>query len=155
MIKFIQHYWFHTFIGLMLFVFITIAILVLLSPKQDMQGRGFVPCTEKMIENLFDCNQKLLCSAGAVVENNFCVSKVIGLGFSDWLKGNQPLPWSNYIFEPELYSDSFVDKEAVEQYLKEHPDVKAEMKQLHRLRKDMENENNKQINSEGSWNEEK
>ena len=155
MIKFIKHFWFHIFITFLLLCFVGIAVLILLSPKQDMKRRGFVPCTEEMIEDLLNCNRRFLCSSRAIIENNLCVAQVIRIGFSDWVKGKQPRPWSNYIFKPELYSDSFIDQEEVKKYLETHPDVKIEMERLHRMRKDMENENNKQIDSEKKWNEEK
>ena len=153
--NFIKHYWFGSFIGLLLFCFVCVVVLILLAPKQDIQRRGFIPCTEKMIERLFDCDKKIWCSAKVIVRNSGCVFRVIGDGFSDWLKGKQPMPWSNYIFEPELFPEGFVDEEARQEYLSKYPDTKKEMERLHRLRKDIENENNKQLEAENNWQPEK
>jgi len=126
-----------------------------LAPKQDLRGRGFIPCTEKMVEDLLECDRGIWCSTKAIFANNTCVFSVIGSGFSAWLKGKQSTPWSNYIFEPELFPKEYVDEEARQEYLRKYPDTKKEMERLHRLRKDIENENNKQIESESNWQHEK
>ena len=97
-----------------------------------------------MIDNLYDCNRKVWCSIKAINNNTLCDLKVIGEGFKLWLDNKQPTPWSNYIFEPEISENTFFDKEAREEYLKNNPDVKMEMMRLDKLRKGLENEENKQ-----------
>ena len=44
--------------------------------------------------------------------------------------------------------------ESVKEYLKEHPNVKADMENLHLLRKDLENENANSENYKDLWQEE-
>ena len=61
-----------------------------------------------------------------------------------WIDDKQPTPWSNYLFEPEIDNTSFFDEEEITEYLKNNPDVKSEMRRLDVLRKDLENEENKQ-----------
>ena len=146
--SFVKRYWFSGFIGLVLMCFVFVFVLILLAPKQDLKGRGFIPCTEEMVEDLLNCNKGMWCSIKTIVKNNVCALGVIGEGVSRWMKGKQPAPWSNYIFEPELYPEGLVDEEARKAYLAEYPDTKDEMERLHHLRKDMENENNKEIESE-------
>ena len=150
----VRRYWFGSFISLLLLCFIGVFVLVLLAPKQDVEKRGFIPCTENMVDGLFGCNKGIWCSIKIIVNNNVCVLGVIGNGFANWMKNKQTTPWSNYIFEPKLYPSGFVDEEARKEYLKEYPDTIAEMKRLHRLRKDIEDENNKQIKFESNWQQE-
>jgi hypothetical protein len=97
-----------------------------------------------MVDNMYDCNREIWCSIKAISNNTFCDFKVILDGFNLWLNDKQDTPWSNYIFEPELPDSSFFDKEDLEEYLKNNPDIKAEMKRLDKLRKDLEDEENNQ-----------
>lgn len=137
--SFIKHHWFGLLIAIFIAFFACFLLLIILAPKQDLKGRGFIPCIQTMTEDLLACERQLFCSVKAVLKNTGCNIAVIGQGFKDWTAGIQPKPWSNYIFEPEL-SSSYVDEEFRQEYLKNHPDVKAEMERLHILRKDLENE---------------
>ena len=102
-----------------------------------------------MIDNLSNCNQKIWCSIKVISYNTLCDFRVIGEGFTLWLNNKQPTPWSNYIFEPKINESSFFDEAAREEYLKNNPDVKAEMIRLNELRKGLENaENNQTITKE-------
>ena len=102
-----------------------------------------------MIASLSDCNRKIGCSIKAISENTWCNIKVIAEGITLWLDNKQPKPWSNYIFEPEVEESSFFDKEAIEEYLKNNPNVKKEMMRLDELRKGLEDEeNNQEFNEE-------
>ena len=144
--NFIRRYWFGLVTGLLVFLCFVLFILVLISPRQDAQKRGFIPCTENMAEEIMACeNNKVLCLLKAVLANSWCDIKVIGQGMSDWAKGNQPYPWSNYIFVPKI-----VQNEDVAEYLKNNPNIKAEMEQLKKLNEELENEENQevQINAE-------
>ena len=149
--SFIRRYWFALCMGIFLACFACVFVIILMAPKQDIKKRGFIPCSENMIEELLDCNKNIWCSTKAIIHNNICVLNVIGLGIKNWINHEQAAPWSNYIFEPELYPEGFVDEEARKQYLAEHPNTKKEMEQLHLLRKDMEDENNEQSEFESNW----
>lgn len=144
--KFIQHHWFGIITGLFVFLCFSLFILVLISPRQDLQKRGFIPCTEIMAENIISCEEnKFTCVLSAVLKNSWCDIKVIGQGISDWAKRKQPYPWSNYIFIPEIPVDDDFDDEAREEYLKNNPDFKLEMEQLKKLNKELENEEELQM----------
>lgn len=147
----LKNYWFGTFITLVICVFVLMFFLILIAPKQDAKNRGFVFCTQNMIDNLADCNRTIWCSTKAIAKNTLCDLKTIGNGVSWWIKGKQPTPWSNYIFEPELMQNDFVDEEARQEYLDKYPDVRQEMETLHRLRKELENEQNLQTDPEELW----
>ena len=137
---FIRRYWFGACLSLLFVFFIVLAVLILISPRQDLEGRGFTRCSQNMVEDLWHCEQKISCGIGAIVSNNWCITKVVGKGIVLWLEGKQQRPWSNYIFEPKTYLSKIVDEQERQEYLATHPDVKEEMEHLHRLRKDLENE---------------
>ena len=143
--SFIKRYWFAATIGLLVSLCFLLLVLLLISPKQDSKERGFVRCTQNMIENLIDCDKKIGCSLGAIAVNTLCDIKVVGKGVVDWIDGKQPRPWSNYIFEPETENfESFIDEEERAEYLQKYPNVEQEMQRLNKLREELENEENKQ-----------
>lgn len=135
---FIRRYWFGLITGAFIFVFLVLFILILLSPRQDAQKRGFIPCTEAMAENLLSCEGKVFCLLSAVIKNSWCDMKVVGKGFSKWLEGKQSTPWENYIFIPEPAIDESFDAQARAEYLKSSPNIKEEMQRLHELNKELE-----------------
>lgn len=141
---FIKRYWFGGILTIIVCCFLLLFVLLIISPKQDAKNRGFVKCTQDMISSLSDCDRKIWCSIKAISSNTWCDVKVIAEGFKLWIDDKQARPWSNYLFEPEPNEDSFYDKEAIEEYLKNNPDVKSEMMRLDKLRKGLENEENKQ-----------
>lgn len=140
--SFIKNHWFGLLGGIVIFVFMSVFVLVLLSPRQDAQNRGFIPCTRRLAEKLLDCpeDRKIRCLFGAITRNTWCDMKVIGRGFSGWLSGKQPAPWSNYIFIPESVRDETFDKDAEAEYLKNNPSPAAEMQKLQKLNEELENE---------------
>ena len=135
----IKRYWFGVVMGCLTSIFVVVLVLVIIAPKQDSKQRGFVKCTQNMVSQLIDCDKAVLCSMKAIVSNTLCDIKVINTGISKWLKGEQERPWSNYIFEPELPLASYFDKEEIDEYMKEYPDTKEQIKKLDKLRKDLEN----------------
>ena len=98
--NFIRQYWFGLITGTFVFVFLALFILILLSPRQDIQKRGFIPCTEMMADNMLSCEGKVFCLLSAIVKNSWCDMKVVGRGMASWVKGEQRTPWENYIFIP-------------------------------------------------------
>jgi len=146
--SFIKRYWFAATIGLLVSLCFLLLVLLLISPKQDSKERGFVRCTQNMIEHLIVCDKKIGCSLGAIAVNTLCDIKVVGKGVVDWIDGKQPRPWSNYIYVPEVEPNPFVDEDARQEYLKQHPDIKQEMQKLNKLRKELEDEENKQMFNE-------
>ncbi len=152
--RFIKKYWFSAMIVSMVLIIALIVFAVMLSPKQDVQGRGFVPCTEAMMSNLVACENKISCSISAILNNAVCEIDVIYQGVILWVEKKQAYPWSNYIFEPKLPSSEYIDEQVVEEYLKEYPNVKDDMENLHQRRKDLENENNISEDYQELWSEE-
>ena len=142
---FINKHWFGLLTGFIIFIFGVLFILVLLSPRQDAQRRGFIPCTEAMAEKILSCEKnKVFCLLSVVVQNTWCDIKVVGTGMQKWAKGQQTTPWENYIFIPELPADEDFDAEARAEYLKTSPNIEEEMKRLHELNKELENAETKE-----------
>ena len=147
--NFIKKYWFGSLISLIICCFLILFLLLIISPKQDAKNRGFIKCTQQMIEDIYDCNRKIWCSIKAIGNNTLCDIGIVVEGITLWIDDKQSYPWSNYIFEPEITENSFFDEEARQEYLKNNPNVKNEMMRLDKLRKDLEyDENNQKITKE-------
>ncbi|MBP1532321.1 MAG: hypothetical protein ILA52_02340 [Alphaproteobacteria bacterium] len=75
--------------------------MMFLSPRQDALKRGFIPCTEKFVTDLNNCQRGgigcLFKYLGADIKCNILV---VGNGFKQWISGKQKTPWSNYLFVP-------------------------------------------------------
>lgn len=100
---FLKQNWFGIFIGLIIFWFLVFFALVAFAPHQDNQERGFVKCTNAIAEGLQDCrDNRFSCTLGQVLKGAQCDVEVIADGLVFWLKGEQPAPWSNYYFTPDL-----------------------------------------------------
>ncbi len=140
----IKKNWFTALVFVIVALFMLTVALVLIAPKQDVKMRGFVKCSRTLAEKLENCEGTLWCSAKSVLACSVCDVKVVARGISDWQKGKQPYPWSNYIFIPELPENSFIDEKARTEYLEKYPNTKQEMDNLHKLRKEMEDEQNLQ-----------
>lgn len=144
--QFIKYHWFGLLVSVIVFLFLCVFALVLAAPHQDEQKRGFVPCTETMAEELHNCNSRNMCVLGSVIKNTFCNIKVIGQGIKLWAVGEQPTPWSNYLFEPELkrpaVNDDVEPEESLDEYYQNTPDIAAEMDELQQLNQQLENSDN-------------
>ena len=146
--NFIKNHWFGLIVSLVTLAFLCVFALVLVAPHQDEQKRGFVPCTEKMAEQLHECRGQNLCALESVINNTLCNIKVVGQGISLWIAGKQTRPWSNYLFEPELKqptaADDFETEESLEEYYQNNPDISLEMSELYKLNQQLEQDTDEQ-----------
>ncbi|MBP5399367.1 MAG: hypothetical protein J6Y53_03005 [Alphaproteobacteria bacterium] len=107
-------------------LFIAEFFLILYAPHQDENGRGFSICTQKMIEDVYNCNQKTWCVFKAVSKNYICYNKVIYKGFKNWLIGDSKTPWSEY-----YYSETAQEiTPELEEFYKENPNIAEQMELL-------------------------
>ncbi|MBQ8677091.1 MAG: hypothetical protein IJ529_01320 [Alphaproteobacteria bacterium] len=138
--NFIKQHWFGGLVGVVTVFFVLLIILVAISPKYDAQNRGFVYCTGELIEQINDCERTLFCSTKAIVKSTVCDISIVAQGFSRWLAGRQPYPWSNYLFTPEppVLSLDNPDVQSWEEYSANHPDDVVELEKLKQLRKDLD-----------------
>ena len=77
---FLKHHWFGLILSLFMLAYLLVFVLVLLSPRYDVQKRGFIPCTETMAEQLIDCDNGAWCMLKTIVRNGWCDAEVIGGG---------------------------------------------------------------------------
>ena len=126
---FVRQHWFGFIVTLVLLLSALLFLIVLFSPRQDNQKRGFIPCTETMAAALYDCRGRSFCMLGAILENSRCDAAVVLTGLGDWVKGKQPSPWSNYFFTPDLEPEEELAPE-VQEFYQDNPNLRRDMKQL-------------------------
>jgi len=128
-----KKHWFTILILLIILLFAIFFAIIATSPKQDLQKRGFIPCTEALAENLYNCKNEKWCAVKAILNNTYCDLKVVAKGIDLWAKGSQPTPWSNYLFSPELYQD-----EEIKKFYQDNPNIDEEMNRLIELNTKLE-----------------
>lgn len=98
------HLLYYYLLGFFVLFVIYMVTMLVLSPKQDLQKRGFIPCTEQFVLNVAECNRgEMVCPLKYLWQDTMCNASVILEGFGSWIKGKQNAPWSNYIFSAEKY----------------------------------------------------
>lgn len=138
--QFLKNHWFGFIISIIVAVFMLEFILVLIAPQQDEQNRGFVPCTQKMAAEVYDCNKSSFCVLSAVIDNSFCNLGVIGKGLKLWVSGKQSAPWSNFLFEPTVADEkeAEISQEELQEFYQKNPNISGEMKELKKLNDKLE-----------------
>lgn len=138
--RWLKEYWFSLLMSTFLLLAALYFILLFISPRYDLQRRGFIPCTERLAEAVADCREnKIACTMGAIWDNNLCDLGVIYNGLRDWVGGKQKYPWSNYLFEPELLSDRRdSDNPEVEEFYRQNPNLAEEMAKLKKLNEEQD-----------------
>lgn len=136
LLNYIKYYWFGFLIGTIIFISVSFFLIIMLSPKQDLEKRGFIPCTEQLAQNLYLCTQKekYSCVVKEILKNSLCDGKVIVQGFSDWWNGKQSTPWANYFFTPKLLEHRWLDGQ-----VGEHPELSIE--HLQKLSEELDRKN--------------
>lgn len=94
---------FYIVLGMVCLGVVYLTTVIYLSPRADLQNRGFIGCTRQMVIDLQQCQAgEIGCPFRHMVKDMKCNIKVVYIGFADWISGNQPTPWANYLFVPEL-----------------------------------------------------
>lgn len=138
MLSKIKKHWFAVLVGLFIVFYFSFLSLVFFAPREDALSRGFVGCTKKLIDEIYDCQKgSVVCTFKAVIKNNACDFKVVREGFSLWLAKKQKTPWANYFFEPAQEQPQVQD-EALEEYYDKHVDIFKEMEDLNKERIELE-----------------
>ncbi len=89
-------------LGLLVFITVYMVAVLAAAPKNDALKRGFIPCTEAFVTKVSDCERgSLSCIAGGIWQDTKCNLYVIFDGAGAWIRGKQPTPWANYLFEPK------------------------------------------------------
>ncbi len=124
--KFVIKHWFGFFVSIVALFCILIFVLVLASPKQDAQKRGFVICTEGFVEDARGCAGAYGCLIKYVFVHGYCNASVVLGGAKNWVLGKQETPWSNYMFNPEYLENEEIDEE-LQQFYHENPNLTEQM----------------------------
>lgn len=125
--------------GIMILCALAYFTIVFISPRYDLQRRGFIPCTEKLADSVEKCGRNnILCTLGAIWTDNMCNISVIWQGLNKWVRGEQSTPWSNYIFEPEIATEPAENNEELQKFYQENPNLYQDMQELKRLNKEQE-----------------
>lgn len=117
-----------------------LTIIVSLSPREDKQKRGFIPCTEQLADSISLCNGSIWCTSKAIINNSICDTKIIISGVKLWINGKQKTPWSNYIFIPDLSHIDTPLYEETEIFYKENPNYLQDFEELKQTHNDLEEE---------------
>lgn len=89
---------------------IYLTVMLFISPRQDALKRGFIPCTEKLVVDISECERGgISCPMKHMLNDMKCNIKVVYDGFGAWVKGEQKALWSNYLFEPKAFAE--IDEE--------------------------------------------
>ncbi|MBP5352790.1 MAG: hypothetical protein J6Y91_03385, partial [Alphaproteobacteria bacterium] len=95
--KWLYYYCLILFSAFVVYMFIVMSV----SPRSDALKRGFVSCTEQLVTDISECPRgKMSCSLKYLWQNTKCNVTVVLSGFGAWVKGKQPTPWANYLYEP-------------------------------------------------------
>ncbi|MCQ2734712.1 MAG: hypothetical protein MJ212_02020 [Alphaproteobacteria bacterium] len=93
---------FYGVLGLFFVFVIYMTTVMYISPRQDLQKRGFIPCTETLVYNITGCKPgQMMCPLECLWQDMQCNVRIVADGFVLWRKGKQERPWSNYLFEPK------------------------------------------------------
>ena len=133
--RFMKKHWFGLLISLVILVYAGLFILMIFSPKQDIQKRGFIKCTEQFVDESALCRGHW-CIFQKIIQNNFCNFGVVKEGVVNWMAGTQSTPWENYLFEPELAPVEM--EEGLQEFYDGNPNLREEMYKIKQLNKALE-----------------
>ena len=148
MLNFVKIHWFGLSISLLGILYLMFFALIAFSPRQDKLERGFIPCTKAMMTQMLDCpKNKAICFSEAIFKSTVCDAGVIAKGVKNWLNGEQPTPWANYLFEPELDQPAEHHPE-LDEFYEQNKNIREDMQLLEKARLDLEGENDEQAKPE-------
>lgn len=103
------HLLYYYLLALLVIFVAYMALALVMSPRQDLQKRGFIPCTEDFVLQVSDCTRgNMLCPLQYLWRDTTCNATVILDGLGAWVRGRQPTPWANYLFVPTLSEPSAI-----------------------------------------------
>ncbi len=127
----IKKFWFWIIVDTFFALYALFLAVVFFAPHQDAQNRGFVACTQQMIQDFEACqNSKIACPIKNILKNNVCDFKVITKGFFLFFAGKQARPWSNYYFIQQKTTTQDVEDEEWRSYYQSQKELVQEMEEL-------------------------
>ena len=138
MFNFVKIHWFGLSISLLGLLYLMFFTLIAFSPRQDKLERGFIPCTKAMMTQMLDCpKNKAVCFSKAILKSTVCDAGIIAEGFENWLNREQPTPWANYLFEPELDEPAERHPE-LDEFYEQNKNIHEDMQRLEKARLELE-----------------
>lgn len=136
---FIKRNLFGFFIAMIFIIFGVLFVAMIVSPKEDLKKRGFIPCTEKFVHHANMCENSKMCIVKGVWSHIGCGFSVVGTGVSKWAKGEQNTPWENYVFIPEveIKNEGAYIQEGMEELYNENPNIVEDMMSTKELHEEM------------------
>lgn len=118
-------------------------LMLFIAPKVDMQKRGFIPCTEQLVSSVSICKKGSVgCPLKYLWQDMKCNTFVILDGFGAWMRGKQPTPWANYLFEPETIYNNDYDGDIVA----DMADLEAQSQFIQGKKAELEEAKNRNLN---------
>ncbi|MFV0626195.1 MAG: hypothetical protein ACK5N8_02450 [Alphaproteobacteria bacterium] len=133
---FIKNHWFGFLLSLFVSFFILVFVLVLISPKQDVQKRGFTICSENFVDEVSLCQKSYGCVLKAVLGHGYCTAKTVVVGAENWILGEQQTPWGNYMFSPQSLANEEMDEE-LKLFYHENPNLAEQMNDFRKKNKEL------------------
>ena len=128
---------YYYFLGMLVFFTLYLTVMLAVSPKQDKLKRGFIPCTEKLVHGVFQCERGTIgCPLKNLWRDMQCNTGVILDGIGAWVRGRQNTPWANYLFEPQNTEDEYADDKNVDMDTleKNRQFIKAKREELEKVK---------------------
>lgn len=123
---------------LVFFVFWLVTALFI-SPKNDAEKRGFIPCTEKFVLHTSSCERgQISCLLSGIWDDTKCNFAIIFKGGKNWLKGEQAAPWSNYLFTPKAEAETDAENPYVGVVLEDMQNLEAQRRFVEEKQKELE-----------------
>ena len=139
MFRFLKKHWFWIIVDSVLLLYFIFLGLIFFAPRIDKLNRGFIPCTQNLVEEVYHCQKKgVWCTLRATLKNNVCDFNVVKTGFVLWLNGQQKTPFTNYYFEPILEDEPDVKDEELKVLYQQHLDLFKDMEELNKNRIELE-----------------
>lgn len=137
------HLLYYYILALMVAFVAYITLMLAVSPKVDMQKRGFIPCTEQLVSSVSICKKGSVgCPLKYLWQDMKCNTFVILDGFGAWMRGKQPTPWANYLFEAETIYDDDYDGDVVS----DMADLEAQSQFIQGKKEELEEAKNRGLN---------
>lgn len=137
------HLLYYYLLALMVIFVAYMTLMLAVSPKVDMQKRGFIVCTEQLVSDVAVCKKGSVgCPLKYLWQDMKCNTFVILDGFGAWVKGEQPTPWANYLFEPETIYDDEYDGDIVA----DMADLEAQSQFIHNKKEELKKAKSRSLN---------
>lgn len=123
-----------------------LSIMLFAAPRQDALERGFIPCTKKLVIDMSACEKgRISCPLKHLVQDMKCNVTVVLDGFGGWIKGEQPTPWTNYLFEPKALAEIDEELPYPGNVVKDMNDIEKQRRFIEKKQAELEEAKNRKL----------